>query len=121
MNEYGKRKEGATVADLGLTNVAAAYWNLTPAELVEETILLGQGQMTDNGALAVDTGEFTGRSPKDRFVVADEKTQPPAYTSSRNSLRRPRSGPHRTPSRLMLVVGMQKSAFDCSASSITVD
>jgi phosphoenolpyruvate carboxykinase (ATP) len=74
MNEYGKRKEGATVADLGLTNVAAAYWNLTPAELVEETILLGQGQMTDNGALAVDTGEFTGRSPKDRFVVADEKT-----------------------------------------------
>ena len=74
MNEYGRRKEGATVADLGLTNVAAAYWNLTPAELVEETILLGQGQLTDNGALAVDTGEFTGRSPKDRFVVADEKT-----------------------------------------------
>lgn len=74
MNEYGNRAEGATVADLGLTNVSAAYWNLTPAELVEETIILGQGQLTDNGALAVDTGEFTGRSPKDRFVVADDQT-----------------------------------------------
>lgn len=75
MNEYGVRAEGATVADLGLRNVAAAYWNLTPAELVEETLLSGQGTLTDTGALAVDTGEFTGRSPKDRFVVCDEKTE----------------------------------------------
>ncbi|MGB1318566.1 MAG: phosphoenolpyruvate carboxykinase (ATP), partial [Flavobacteriales bacterium] len=75
MDEYGLKAEGATVADLGLKNVAAAYWNLTPAELVEETIINGQGALTDNGALAVDTGEFTGRSPKDRFVVCDENTE----------------------------------------------
>jgi phosphoenolpyruvate carboxykinase (ATP) len=75
MNEYGVRAEGATVADLGLKNVAAAYWNLTPAELVEETLLSGQGTLTDTGALAVDTGEFTGRSPKDRFVVCDATTE----------------------------------------------
>ena len=75
MDEYGLKAEGATVADLGLKNVAAAYWNLTPAELVEETIINGQGALTDSGALAVDTGEFTGRSPKDRFVVCDEKTE----------------------------------------------
>jgi len=75
MNEYGVKAEGATIADLGLKNVAAAYWNLTPAELIEETILNGQGALTDTGALAVDTGEFTGRSPKDRFVVCDAKTE----------------------------------------------
>ncbi|HAP69154.1 MAG TPA: phosphoenolpyruvate carboxykinase (ATP), partial [Flavobacteriales bacterium] len=75
MDEYGLRAEGASVADLGLKNVAAAYWNLTPAELVEETLINGQGALTDSGALAVDTGEFTGRSPKDRFVVCDEKTE----------------------------------------------
>jgi len=75
MTEYGVRAEGATVADLGLKNVAAAFWNLTPAELVEETLLNGQGALTDTGALAVDTGEFTGRSPKDRFVVCDENTE----------------------------------------------
>lgn len=75
MDEYGLKAEGATVADLGLKNVAAAYWNLTPAELVEETIIKGLGELTDTGALAVDTGEFTGRSPKDRFVVCDDITE----------------------------------------------
>lgn len=75
MTEYGVRAEDATVVDLGLRNVAAAFWNLTPAELVEETLLNGQGALTNTGALAVDTGEFTGRSPKDRFVVCDEKTE----------------------------------------------
>lgn len=75
MDEYGLRAEGASVADLGLKNVAAAYWNLTPAQLVEETIINGQGELADTGALAVDTGKFTGRSPKDRFIVCDDKTK----------------------------------------------
>jgi phosphoenolpyruvate carboxykinase (ATP) len=63
------------VADLGLKNVSAAYWNLTPAELIEETIIRGEGELTDTGALAVDTGEFTGRSPKDKFIVCDAETE----------------------------------------------
>ncbi len=75
MNEYGIKNPKASVADLGLKNVAAAYWNLTPAELVEETILQGQGELTDTGALAIDTGEFTGRSPKDKFTVIDAETE----------------------------------------------
>ena len=45
-----------------------------PAELVEDTILQGE-LLTDTGALAIDTGEFTGRSPKDRFIVEDELTK----------------------------------------------
>ncbi len=74
-NEFGLKSSKATVADLGLANVAAAYWNLTPAELVEEAISRGEGTLVDTGALAADTGEFTGRSPKDRFVVCDEITE----------------------------------------------
>jgi phosphoenolpyruvate carboxykinase (ATP) len=50
-------------------------WNLTPEELVNETIKKSQGILTDTGALSINTGEFTGRSPKDRFVVCDEITQ----------------------------------------------
>lgn len=75
MNEYGLKAKDATLASIGLKNVSAAYWNLSPAELVEETIVLGQGLLADSGALAVDTGEFTGRSPRDKFVVCDEKTE----------------------------------------------
>jgi phosphoenolpyruvate carboxykinase (ATP) len=75
MNEYGLKAKDASVATLGLKNVSAAYWNLNPSELVEETIILGQGVLSDSGALAIDTGEFTGRSPKDKFIVFDEKTK----------------------------------------------
>jgi len=75
MNEYGLKAKNASVANLGLKHVSAAYWNLTPAELTEDTIIKGEGVLTDMGALAVDTGEFTGRAPKDRFIVADSKTE----------------------------------------------
>jgi phosphoenolpyruvate carboxykinase (ATP) len=74
MNHVGTRPEGATLDYLGLKNLATAFWNLSPAELVEETISLEQGSLTSTGALAVDTGEFTGRSPKDKFIVKDSKT-----------------------------------------------
>lgn len=76
MNEFGKRGKHANLNDsIGLTNLGNVFWNLTPAELVEDTIINGQGVLTDTGAIAIETGEFTGRSPKDRFVVFDEKTE----------------------------------------------
>ena len=43
--------------------------------MIEDTIISGQGVLTDTGAIAIETGEFTGRSPKDRFIVCDEKTE----------------------------------------------
>ena len=64
----------ADLKSIGLDNVGNAYWNLSPAELVEESIILGQGALTNTGALAIETGEFTGRSPKDRFLVKDAVT-----------------------------------------------
>lgn len=51
------------------------YYQLSPAELIEHALKNGEGQLADTGALAVDTGEFTGRSPKDRFIVSDEITE----------------------------------------------
>lgn len=60
---------------LGLSGVKTAFWNLSVPALVEKTLMLGQGALTDTGALACDTGEFTGRSPKDKFVVFDENTK----------------------------------------------
>jgi len=75
MEEIGIVPSTSNLEKLGLGNVSNALWNLSPADLTEETILRGQGVLSDTGALVINTGEFTGRSPKDRFVVCDETTE----------------------------------------------
>jgi phosphoenolpyruvate carboxykinase (ATP) len=60
---------------LGLKPTGTVYYNLAPAELVEHTLKLGQGTLADSGGLCVATGEFTGRSPKDKYVVRDANTE----------------------------------------------
>ncbi|WP_256003071.1 phosphoenolpyruvate carboxykinase (ATP) [Pedobacter deserti] len=52
-----------------------ALYQLCVPRLIEEAILNAEGFLTDSGALAIDTGEFTGRSPKDRFIVTDAVTE----------------------------------------------
>ena len=58
----------------GIKNAQVRY-QLSPDELQELTISKGQGQEASSGALAVKTGEFTGRSPMDRFIVKDDITK----------------------------------------------
>lgn len=58
----------------GIKN-AKAHYQLSSDELHEETINKGQGIETSLGAITVHTGEFTGRSPKDRFIVKDSITE----------------------------------------------
>lgn len=60
---------------LGLKNTESIHYQSTPEELVQDTLRLGEGTLTDNGALSIRTGEFTGRSPKDKFTVKDETTE----------------------------------------------
>ena len=50
-------------------------YQLPSEELHEETVNLGMGKTASLGALAVNTGEFTGRSPMDRFIVKDAITE----------------------------------------------
>lgn len=56
-------------------NDAQVHYQLPPEELHRITIEKEQGVEVSSGALAVNTGEFTGRSPKDRFLVKDEETK----------------------------------------------
>ena len=49
--------------------------NLLPAALIQRTIELNQGSLSNTGALVIKTGKFTGRSPKDRFIVEDDITR----------------------------------------------
>lgn len=64
--------------DLGYLRLDRArniYYQLNPVELIEEALKRNEGVLADSGALAIDTGEFTGRSPKDRFIVEDDITR----------------------------------------------
>jgi len=60
---------------LGLENNSEVYWNLNPSELYEHAILHGEAILTKDHALLVHTGKFTGRSPKDKFVVEQPSIQ----------------------------------------------
>ena len=74
MTETGKRAENATVSDLGIQE-ATAYWNLSSQKLAEISLENGQAKLTSSGAININTGEFTGRSPMDRFIVKDNITK----------------------------------------------
>ncbi len=50
-------------------------YQLTPDQLVDAARENKEGTIASSGALAIDTGKFTGRSPKDRFIVCDAETE----------------------------------------------
>ena len=64
----------SVLINLGLKNAEKIYYQLLPDELVQLSIERGEGNLNDTGALVINTGEFTGRCPKDKFIVKEELT-----------------------------------------------
>ncbi len=60
--------------DIETTSKKTTYVDLSPAVLAELAVLRGEGQFASNGAIVVQTGRRTGRSPKDRFIVREPST-----------------------------------------------
>ena len=67
MNQIGK--------DLGLSSVGNVYHNLPTPILYEEILNRKEGRMAHLGPLVVKTGKYTGRSPHDKFIVAEESSE----------------------------------------------
>lgn len=76
-----------------MSDVTAVFQNvdLSSQELIEKSLTLGEGVLSSNEALTVNTGNRTGRSPKDRFIVKDAMTQ---NTVDWNSVNQPFSPEH---------------------------
>jgi phosphoenolpyruvate carboxykinase (ATP) len=75
MQNTGIRPSRYSLQDQGLRNLQIAYWNLGTAQLLEKAIQRHEGMLASGGAFVVRTGQFTGRSPKDKFVVREPGTE----------------------------------------------
>lgn len=72
--DYNQTKKTIAVEAYGIQNATVKY-QLSPEELQAESLEKNLGTESSNGTLAVNTGKFTGRSPKDRFIVKDDITR----------------------------------------------
>ncbi|MFH4963500.1 phosphoenolpyruvate carboxykinase (ATP) [Gaetbulibacter sp. M235] len=74
MANYNQFTKTIELEQYGIKKAQVRY-QLSPEELHNISIEKGQGVEASSGALAVNTGEFTGRSPQDRFIVEDNITK----------------------------------------------
>ncbi|ABD05172.1 phosphoenolpyruvate carboxykinase (ATP) [Rhodopseudomonas palustris HaA2] len=86
MQETGVHN-GAHGADkFGLKNLKGVYWNFAAPQLYEHALKNGEAVLSADGALCADTGEFTGRSPKDKFTVRDATTETTMWWGGNQSI-----------------------------------
>ena len=83
MVDYSQITKTISLENYGINN-ATIHYQLSPDQLHDIAIAKGQGVETSTGALAVNTGEFTGRSPQDRFIVKDNITKHQVWWSNIN-------------------------------------
>ncbi|MEM6516902.1 MAG: phosphoenolpyruvate carboxykinase (ATP), partial [Bacteroidota bacterium] len=74
MEVISKKPSNANLETYGIHN-SKAHWNVDAETLQKITIEKEMGTETENGTLCINTGKFTGRSPKDRFLVKDDYTE----------------------------------------------
>ena len=74
MVDHTQTTKSISLDQYGIKNATVRY-QLSPEELHNIAIQKGQGVEASSGAIAVNTGEFTGRSPQDRFIVMDDVTK----------------------------------------------
>lgn len=84
--ETGQVNSKMKLEDQGIAGVGQAFYNLTEPALVQKAVEAGEGTLGQGGALLVTTGKFTGRSPKDKFVVRSETTKDTIWWESNGAM-----------------------------------
>ena len=65
----GRVNPAKRLDDQGITGLGNVYYNLLEPDLIEQAVVRSEGRLGNGGAFLVSTGQYTGRSPKDKFVV----------------------------------------------------
>ena len=73
-----------SLLQLGIAPSVNIHYQLNPDELVEQALERNQGVLNNTGALCINTGEFTGRSPLDKFIVKDAITTDSVFWNNFN-------------------------------------
>ena len=84
MNQTGNGPGRFGFEQAGLDSAQRALWNLGTARLVERALQREEGLLSGRGALVVRTGPFTGRSPKDKYIVREPGTESTVHWGSVN-------------------------------------
>ena len=83
MNTFGTVST-PTLSILGPQGARSVWWNLSTAEMYEQAIARGEARVAHGGPLVVRTGQHTGRSPKDKYIVASAETEPNVWWGQYN-------------------------------------
>src|ERR1700722_14155918 len=67
--------QAGNLKDFGLDNLSQVHWNLSTPALYEETIRRNEGYLSHLGPLVIRTGQYTGRLPKDKFLVRESGSE----------------------------------------------
>ncbi len=91
MDNYVSSTKSISLNQYGIQNPKEIIYNPSFEFLFEEELKQGligyeRGQLTDLGAVNVMTGEFTGRSPKDKYIVKDSITENTVWWNSEKAV-----------------------------------
>jgi phosphoenolpyruvate carboxykinase (ATP) len=101
----------------GMTGLAKVHWNLTPPQLYEEAIRRGEGVIADQGPLVCRTGQHTGRSPNDKFVVRAGESAARVAWGSVNKPMEPAQFERLRQDLFAHLRGRELFALDCAAGA----
>jgi phosphoenolpyruvate carboxykinase (ATP) len=73
----------------GIETRATLHWNLVTARLIETAVARGEGKLSADGPLVVETGLHTGRSAQDKFIVRDAETESTVWWGKSNKAMEP--------------------------------
>ena len=78
------QQQGSGLEAHGITNVARVYWNQSTPALYEEAVRRREGLISAEGPIVCRTGQHTGRSPNDKFIVREPSSAGQVWWSKAN-------------------------------------